>query len=444
MRVSAILLCLVAPLFASTSLGALTTFNTGLDNGTTVRVDNASSMSNAWVGNLVLAADRSTQEDCPYDAPNYKGLFKTGDVVFVSDKYIAWFDYSLNSGTSFPVPPFGGDWWRSGELAGWWTLDPATDYFKHWTTGPNSCWNWPRNELVPGSASPNRERHWWDKYGPSIEHSFEVAATGQSIFMSYHYARWTPSSNWQKVLDGVQDAAGVHYKTSARMTSWTHHVDVVDDNDSAISNSVQAEVEYIARPDDMLVIWRFRPISADVVVKNLFIYLWSGYAQDIDGTSCDVSASGSQWPNSTFGQYRYTQSNLSLWQSWTGQTFPAQQIRQLALGPTCPTPHVNYDLKTSPPFAVGDGTWLRIGESSNLAAGSRKWQLTNVGVPNSGSGTTGDPYKIAWDSLGSWNETRDGTLGFGAFRGPYANPAQYLTLQVGKWYQASIALKTGF
>jgi len=139
-------------------------FSVTLDDSSTVTVDNASSMTDNWVSGLVIAADRSTQEDCPYDSPNYKGLFKNGDRICVTDNYMVWFDYTTNDGMTFSNPPYGGNWERSGALAGFWSLDPNTSYFKYWKTGPNDCWNWAHNELISGSASPNQEQHWWDKY----------------------------------------------------------------------------------------------------------------------------------------------------------------------------------------------------------------------------------------------------------------------------------------
>lgn len=107
---------------------AVTRFTAYLDSGHTVTVDNASSWTNGWVSNLILAADRSTREGCPYDSTVYKGLVQQGDRIFVNDNYLAWFDFSAKDGVAFATPPYGGTWHRSGELAGFWTLDPSTTY----------------------------------------------------------------------------------------------------------------------------------------------------------------------------------------------------------------------------------------------------------------------------------------------------------------------------
>jgi len=364
-----------------------------LDGGQSVTVDNNSTWSNSWVTSLVIAADRSTTEGCPYDPPDYKGLFKSGDRIFVNNNYLAWFDLSTDDGISFANPPFGAHWERSGELAGWWTLNPSTSYFRYWKTGPDGCWNWAHNELIPGSASPRREQHWWDKYAPPTEHSLEVVSGASKFFTSYHYARQTTRSQWALVLDGSVDAAGVHYKTSARMTSWTYAVDIVDGNDSnGIANYIQAEVEYICKPNEIVSIWRFKPNNNDVVLSNAFVYLWTAYAQDEDGTACDAGGSGSQWPGMVYGRPLYNQSSLTLRTSFSPYgPYSAGTIVAMALGPTCPTPHKNQDIYTTPAFAVTDGSWIRTGEASNLSVSSPRFQYTNLGVPNLEPGSTRTP-----------------------------------------------------
>jgi len=342
---------------------AISRITVALDGGQSVTVDNNSTWSNSWVTSLVIAADRSTTERCPYDPPDYKGLFKSGDRIFVNNNYLAWFDLSTNDGISFGNPPFGARWERSGELAGWWTLNPSTSYFRYWKTGPDGCWNWAHNELIPGSASPRREQHWWDKYAPPTEHSLEVVSGASKFFTSYHYARQTTRSQWALVLDGSVDAGG----------------------------------------------------------------------------------SGSQWPGTVYGRPLYNQSSLTLRTSFSPYgPYSAGTIVAMALGPTCPTPHKNQDIYTTPAFAVTDGSWIRTGEASNLSLSSPRFQYTNLGVPNLGTGIYTNPYQFAWQKLISWNETRDGTLGLGAGRGPYSSSTDYVTLTSGKWYQASFSLRSNF
>jgi hypothetical protein len=420
-----------------------TRFNALLDDGTSVVVDDASSYGQAAVQNLVLAADRSTAGDCPYNVPVHKGLFKTGDRILVADKYLAWFDYTTDDGKPFDMPPYGTTWERSGALAGWWTLDPATKLFRYFRMGPNGCANWAHNELIAGSASPNQEQHWWDKYAPPLEHTLVAVSGANSYFLSYHYAKKTASSQWAEVLDGAYDTAGVHYKTRARMTSWTYATDVVDGSDAnGISNYVDANVEYIGRPDDMLVVWNFSPQLGDVVVNNIYTFLWLAYAQNEDGTACDITG-GSQWPGAAYGQPLYAQSSHDLAGSFGG-TFAPSTTAAMVLGAPCSAPYANPTLMTTPSFAVKDGSSIRVGESPTLAPIAPSWSLTSLGAPNTGAGTDGDPIRFAWDDLILWNETHDGTLGFGVLRGPYTNPAQFVTLAQGKWYRSTFSLRTSF
>ena len=144
-----------------------------------------------WIGSRVLAADRSTQDDCVFSPPDLGGLMQFGDRVCVTDHYIAWFDYTRNDGVPFG-PAFAADWDRSGALAGLWTLDPELGDFRHYRTGPNGC-AWPHNELVPGSASPNQEQHWWDRYAPPTEHSIQVVSDSHRYFFSYYKAKASPN-----------------------------------------------------------------------------------------------------------------------------------------------------------------------------------------------------------------------------------------------------------
>ncbi|NLX14722.1 MAG: hypothetical protein GXY44_13875 [Phycisphaerales bacterium] len=427
-----------------TSLAAKSRFNAYLDGGSAVTVDNASSMTDAWVAGLVLAADRSTQEDCPYDPPSYKGLFQSGDRIFVCDNYLAWFDYTTNDGKVFTTPPYGAKWERSGALAGFWTLDPDTQYFKYWRTGPNNCWNWARNELIPGSASPNQEQHWWDKYAPPLEHAMAVVSGSNWFFMAYHYSKQTPHGQFTVIADGVEDATGaMRYKTSARMTSWANNVDVVDGNDgNGIANYIQANIEYRCRNSGIQCIWNFKPHNADVILDNIFIYLWTAYAQDVDGTDCDAGGAGSQWPSTVYGQPMYNQSSHTLYLNVPASgPYAPGTIVQMMLGTPCSNPHYNVDIYSYPPFAIGHGSWLINGESPTLSTNLPRWHLINHGVPGTGGGTEADPELFAWRNMLSWNETHDGTLGFGLGRGPFTNPDDYITLSAGTWYQASFALR---
>ncbi len=162
-----------------TSSAAVVRFQHQMDNGTFVTVDNASGWPQSTVANLVYAADRSTRTGCPYNA-GVKGLFKTGDRIFVNQNYLAWFDYSIGDGITYPAG-YDNGWSRSGELAGFWTLDPATQYPKYFRMSPDGCWNWPANELISGSASGKSglKPCWRDAHAPGIEHTIVVQSTTQ-------------------------------------------------------------------------------------------------------------------------------------------------------------------------------------------------------------------------------------------------------------------------
>lgn len=219
---------------------AVSRFNQTLDGGTTVTVDNASSWTNTAVGALVLTADRSTQEDSPYNTPNYKGLFKTGDRICVTNNYLAWFDNTAGDGIASPSPPYGNTWNRTGELTGWWSLNPDTATFRYFRTGPNGYNNWAHNELIAGSDSPNQEKSWWDAHSPGTEHTIDVMVGGNRFNMSSPYVRLTPNSQYAQVLGGVADSCNnMHYKCSYRMSSQQYQVDVTDNSDSnGIANNI--------------------------------------------------------------------------------------------------------------------------------------------------------------------------------------------------------------
>ena len=420
-------------------------FDAYLDDSTTIAVDNDSSWSNSWVTGLVMAADRSTQGDCPYSYSR-KGLMKTGDRIYINDNYMAWFDYTLYDGIDFAKPPYWADGGRSGALAGWWSLDPSTSYFRYWKTGPNGCWNWAHNELIPGSASPNMDQHWWDKYYTPNEHVICPIVGANRYFVPYSDCMKCANSQWTTVLDGYKDAGGVHYKTSCNMATWNLNIDVTDDNDSnGIANYIVSDLEYVCRPNDVIVIWNFKPQNADVVSYNTFIFLWSAYAQDIDDTACDCGGAGSQWPNTVYGQPLYNRCSHTLYSTWApyGPYSPGT-IVQMQTNQACSDPYFNPGVNSSPAFAVGNGSWLQCGEASDLSIDSPRWEFLNVGVPNSGTGTPSDPIRFPWDMMVSWNESHDGTLGFGVMSGVYFDPADYITLQAGKWYRAEYTVRTNF
>lgn len=430
-------------LFAGAA-SAVTRFEVAMDNGTKITVDNASDHSRAAVSELVLRADRSTQSDCT--SKPCKGLFKTGDRICVTRGYVAWFDLSTDDGVDFGSDFQHTKWERSGELAGWWTLDAKTGTFKYPKKGPNGCPDWAHNELIPGSASPNKQQSWWDKYSPPIEHIIGVVGKSGRYFMGHHYSRQSPNSGWVLATDGVEDSAGVHYKTTGKMVSPTFKVDITDGDDTnGIANYIQSEMEYICGPDRVRCVWKFRAPNGAVVSDNMFTYIWTAYAMDETGTKCDVFPTGRRWPAKTYGKPLYNQSSLTLQPTFEPYE-PVQpgKIVRMVLGEVCSNPYRNVDIYSTPTFAVRDGSWIRCGESRTLSKSKPRLQFTNIGVPNTGKGTYDNPARFAWDKLISWNETHDGSLGFGVGRGPFRNASNYITLRSGAWYQSEFALSTEF
>jgi hypothetical protein len=434
-----VLFSIAAPMSAT-----VTRYTQTLDGGATVIVDNASGWSQSEAWNLVLAADRSTREECVYDPPDVKGLFKNGDRIFMNQNYIAWFDFTTADGVAFG-PPYVNDWSRGGELAGFWTLDPATHSFKHFRTGPQGCWNWPANELIPGSASPYGEQNWWDAYSPALEHAINIRkldGTG-TTFMAFHYAPRSSNSGFQRLLDGWVDAGGsVHYKQSAKMTSSNIATDVYDDNDSTLSTaSIQAEIEYICRPDDIYSYFTFKP-SVNMQTDNIFIYVWTSYSGlDLDGTNCDAGGSGSQWPSasSVTGKPMYAQGMTQMKQGWNqSQYWAPSAIVPMVLGNPCRAPgESNSDIWLDRPV---NGTWLRWGATSNFATSSPRFQLINLGTPDTGTGTRSDPRRLNMRSMVFAEERLDGTLGAGIIK----DEDQDTDLVAGTWYEMMFTFRTNF
>lgn len=385
-----------------------------------IMVDNASSMPNTRAADLVLTADRSTQDGSPNTAPMAKGLMRDGDRVAVTDRYLAWFDCSEGDGVQFgrPYGPFR----RACELTGLWTLNPETKYFRFARPSPDGSNDvWARNELIPGSASPNREQLWWDPYGPPVEHTFAIK-TGNTFadlrFFSYTYVQDTPRSEYRVLLDGSRDEQGVHYSSQAYMTSWTKATDVDDDEDAQdIKNRVQATLEYICRPDDIVVVWRIMPTTKDVILDNIFIALWLAYAGNEDDTSCDVGGPGQQWPRS-FSPPLYARSSMTLRDNWKFSETRAGTVAKLELNePPCnrrfdgtyPDYH-NNSLNTLPLFGVQQGSWIEFGESASIDSSRPAMRITVLDTPGFGRGTTDDPISIPWLDLSLGHENIDGTI----------------------------------
>ena len=402
---------------------------------------------------LVNTANASTRDDCPTSGG---GLMAPGDRVFVSERYLAWFDYTKEDGAPYPAA-FRSGYLRSGALAGLWSLDPDLGWFRHVERGPTGCADWPRNELIPGSASVrNDAAHWWDRYAPPVEHSILIDTSQPAIrpcaggdelcgLMSHHLAANTPASGWQVVLDGRADAAGVRYATRGRMVSFRSPwpVDITDrDDGNGITNAIESEVEYVCREHDVVVTWRFRATHAPVTLRIAYTWVWTAYSKDQDlAPGCDQGAGG-EWPGtsgSPFPFFRlpvFVQSNLPL---LTGgrparTTVPPGQVFRMSTG-TCPRafPYSNPEIYTA---SVGDGSWLRWSEGATALARGRNLQVTHLGVPGAGAGTAADPVRVPWREMVYADEVFDGVLGGGlTLAGPWA-------LAAGRWHSSTFALSS--
>jgi hypothetical protein len=280
-----------------------------LDDGSSVIVNYAdyaptnsalnSILVSGVIQNLVLAADRSTQTGCPYYAPK-KGLIRSGDRIFITNNYIAWFDYTLNDGIG------STDWARSGGLAGYWSLDSnKADYstvnFRHFydpgktVSGntPNAnglCWNWARNELIPGSDSPTGAVYWWDTYSPPVEHTivFKSTAAGATELLSTDYPQGVSGSQFTVGNTGWWDGtAGTHYTTSALLSGAGGQYEFISVNPNTTSGEVQYVLDYDCQQDGILVNWVFSS-SVTVVPKNIYVDVWAAYA----GLGAAIAAQG--------------------------------------------------------------------------------------------------------------------------------------------------------
>ncbi|HPC83059.1 MAG TPA: hypothetical protein P5234_07030 [Thermoanaerobaculaceae bacterium] len=522
-----ITVCFVLAWLVPASSSAVQKILVNLDSGAKVDVAYLDELNQSRVRSLVLAADRSTQEDCPYTDPNYKGLFKQGDRVFVSKNYMVWFDLTPGDGVVYPLAPSRGpngvlanSFTRAGALAGWWTLNPVANNFKYFRTGPHGSGAggcgavWAHNELIPGSASPNPPpsgvppyRYWWDEYGPPLEHTLTVVPpTGPALLVSAYYAQRIPG-NFGLAVDGVEDSAGVHYKTTTmKMVGRGANgdfTDIEDGNDqNGVQNSVDTEIDYVCTRNGVKVTWRFRAAdsSKSVKIRNAYVFLWTAYAQDEDGTGplppagtgCDPGdrpgqpeLNASEYPEQQWGRPMFNQSSMRLatnfdpalsgmrdWPQGFPEYFdgyfapeatwgpfqPGTIVPMVLVDPKCPWPEHNHDVVSSyvtqyvpPPqgqrptggqhYLVPENAWLRSGESQTLALSSPRWQFTSLGLPHSGAGTLDVPFVHEWWHLISWNEARDGTLGLGIKRQP-ASANDYELLRGGAWYSGTYFLST--
>ena len=441
-----------------------------LDDGTYVIVTNASSYTADQARSLVLRADRSTRSNCP-DTPALEGLIDgarsedsatvLGDKLFLSDNYLAWFDYTKQDPQS---GHWGGHWTRSGALAGWWTLHPLAKDFRYKLAGRAGCGGWAPNELLPGSASPNADatnptdnRFHWDKYSPPSEQCLVTIPNCPHPctpwFYCYHYAQ--SAGAWLQVEGQEPVPGGERYLTVGKMARgyltddpdapnpvYTHETRIAllgpgDTPEYLDGKFIDASVEYVATAQGVRVIWKFKP-DADLDAGNLFMYLWAGYAQDLDVAGCTSPPTrercqcdqgpGNEWPDAVFRRFHCHQSNMETRRQPDGDFFGPFQTARFSLPAACGS--FNTDIFGSDP---GDGDFVTLADCD----GGPKWRFTVKGQPG-GSGTSWNPERIVWPRITTWNENRgDGSMGFGvdAVGNTYH-------LQADRWYVAEYFLES--
>jgi hypothetical protein len=423
------------------------------DQPNVVYLDNMSSMSNARAAVLVRTADRSTRNAGPAESYR-KGLMKGGDRICITPQYLAWFDATLGDGVISDAPlPLSGRWHRPNALSGFWTLDPATQTFRYPVRG-----GWARNEIIPGSSSPGGQEHFWDGWAPPIEHTIVIPAPSDPhwgfYFFSTFAGRQSPLNGFASTADGIRDASGaVHYAVSSLLTSWRGMVDAFDGLDAdGIANSIQTEVEYICRPDDILMVWSFLPTGADIVSNNTYVALWLAYGAKEDDTPCDVPLksggfmSGSQWPDDSLVGYRplYARSSHQLMPSWNQPAglVSAGTPGTLVIGLPCQRrgdgtypDYANNTLTTFPTYQIRNGSWIQVGASPTLSLDKPSMRLTVFGTPNAGRGTREDPFDWVPKSCDLWSETVDGTIGISC--GTQGDISRF---KAGQWYRAVMSL----
>ncbi len=438
-----------------TSLNLVHRFQASMDDGSFIDVDNASHMPDGLVQDLVLAADRSTQTGCPFDEPK-KGFFKTGDRIFVSDYYIAWFDYTLDDGVDPPpnwpdsTTPHSQYWSRSGTLAGLWSLNPSIQNFRNFYSpvvlandGQNHiCWNWPRNELIPGSNSPDGQLYWWDKYAPPLEHTIVVptSADGSTYdLFGAVYAEFNQNvSHFAISLDGLQNGDGVHYKTQAYMTSWIPDHSTYTNIKTGQTGHISYTLEFICQDTEIEVIWKFAP-ETDIEVENLYVDLWLEYAGQND---CACNTSGYYpLPTMVYGLDVNSCHSYNYVQTHSDYTFPWANA--------VPCSGVNYDVGIGGNFPsvmsslIRKNQFLRTGFDLNMDPEKPRWQMTNLAVPNAGSGTQKAPIGFPFNKMITNYENSDQQQSLILAR-QANNPNNWFRLRKHKWYQAHYSLSTSF
>jgi len=423
-----------------------------LVDGTWIRVENATSDSNCTdIQTLVRYADSSTR----WSAYAWvKGLISAGDRIFVSNDYLAWFDYSVGDGVTHPTlgyqPVLGG----GGSLAGYWTLNGESRGYSPWFAFPKDVGygGWAPNELIRGSAGFFGD-YWWDSAaGGGVANQIYIGAG----YSSTRFAHWSgqngANSGWYILEDGVDlsDGSGVAYTTGTYLASFPYNqVDVTDANDSnGIAGRIASNLRFKCQPTRIVVEWSMQPQVTVYGVDNVTAgETYLAYSAGEDGTACDAGGDGYQWPlgDIWWGEPKHTRSNLAMFAN-PYQSCGARSVCDMSWPPwnsgsRCP----------SDPNDPNRVLWVTTQDGHTLAPGDSLEVWSDYTTPhfwleNLLDPAYQDPYALAlpYDHLTSWNEELDGAAGIGMYAGPYNGDAsRQKVLYAGWWYQTQYSLEGG-
>jgi hypothetical protein len=407
-----------------------------LDDGSIVKTRSLSTLlTEAEVRTLVLVADRSTVQKRPYNLAG-KGLIKPDDRIVITDNYIAWLSYTKAAYS------------RSGELAGVWTLNPATRTFKYFVglnTAEPSPNYWPRNELIPGSeaSKPNGQPYFWDKFAPPTEHTIGVIrnSDGAELLLAHNYIK-DAGALVELPIQPTNTDGTLSFVTSGVMATFNGVTDV--------GGSISSRLEYRFSPTNIDSIWNFTP-SANLISNNVYVFLWLAYAPGyvFANPPCDARLAG-ELPISTFASNLFVRSaGVSLITNYNANSDFAGPVLtyspgstppiQIGAGKFCQANYFNFDIGST---SFINGASIEISPDQAFSGSSRKTKFTHLPLIPSANGVPSSVTQFPFARLLAWKETRDGTQGFGMTKGPYngLNVGQRFTLIGGTQYQAAFRI----
>ncbi len=191
---------------------------------------------------------------------------------------------------------------------------------------------------------------------------------------------------------------------------------------------MESHLGFVCGEDDIRVVWRFRPVYAQVSNRLTYYHLWAHYSFDTDGSYdpvrgiyCDSDLGSNNSPDQTWGEPGFFMSNRET--TVYSANDPANTVLPLVRGVPCQSGQVGPVRYLLGP---NNGDWVRWGEHGTLAAGTPRWTLTNINDPSWGT-------PINWSNMVMINEVTDGVWGAGA-------GINYPTFAASTWYSASYRL----